>query len=167
MTLLTRKRYRGTSELIEDTKGESSLSDSKREGSEDEGPNSKKEEEAAPERQPQQAVQVVDTAVDKSLELGYRAARRRARELKKETSTPRLPTRATWVDLRDGTLFTGIECVVPQVHAPVQTPPSPAWSSGSLPVSPSSPIVPTPVASPADSSSVVLGIKSLLNTVKY
>ncbi|GKF84548.1 hypothetical protein Tco_0249446, partial [Tanacetum coccineum] len=31
--------------------------------------------------------------------------------------------------------------------APLQTPPSPEWSSGSLPVSPSSPLVPSPIAS--------------------
>ncbi|GJY72759.1 hypothetical protein Tco_0477190, partial [Tanacetum coccineum] len=31
---------------------------------------------------------------------------------------------------------------------PVQTPPSPEWSSGSLPISPSSLVVPSPIASP-------------------
>ncbi|GJY72673.1 hypothetical protein Tco_0476376 [Tanacetum coccineum] len=156
MTLLTRKRYRGTSELIKDTKGESSLLDSKRKGSEDEGPDSKKEEEAAPEGQPQQAVQVVDTAMDESLELGYGAARRRARELESNTVPIIFEIGQS---SRDGTVFMGIECVMPQVHAPIQTPPSPAWSSGSLPVSPSSPIVPTPVASPTSRSSSSVSVE--------
>ncbi|GKE65223.1 hypothetical protein Tco_1519384, partial [Tanacetum coccineum] len=61
---------------------------SKKEGSEDEGPDFKGEkEEAAPEGQ-QQAVQVVDTTIDGPLGLGYRAARCRALESTKEkTST--------------------------------------------------------------------------------
>ncbi|GKE10433.1 hypothetical protein Tco_1413984, partial [Tanacetum coccineum] len=58
---------------------ESSESDSKREGSADEGPDFK--EEAAPEGQQQQEVQVVDTTMDEPLGLGCRAARRRALEL--------------------------------------------------------------------------------------
>ncbi|GKC99708.1 hypothetical protein Tco_1169983 [Tanacetum coccineum] len=88
-TLPIRKRYRGTSELVEDTKEESSDSDTKREGSEDKGPGSddeghgledkgpsseEEEEKAAPEGQ-QQEVLVVDTAVDKPLGLRYGALR--------------------------------------------------------------------------------------------
>ncbi|GKA95712.1 hypothetical protein Tco_0817807 [Tanacetum coccineum] len=96
LTLPVRKRYRGTSELIEDTKGESSELDSKREGSEDvsldldnereshglddeghgldeegqsledEDPSIEEEEEAAPEGQ-QQAVLVVDILCSKQI----------------------------------------------------------------------------------------------------
>ncbi|GJZ93297.1 hypothetical protein Tco_0665362 [Tanacetum coccineum] len=79
-----------TSELVEDTKDESSNSDTEGEGSEDKGPGSEdedpgledkglgseKEEEAAPEGQ-QEAISVVDTAADKPLGLGYGALRRR------------------------------------------------------------------------------------------
>ncbi|GKG07956.1 hypothetical protein Tco_0333788, partial [Tanacetum coccineum] len=90
-TLPIRKRYRGTSKLVEDNKEESSDSDAEREGSEDEGPSSddeghsledeglglkKEEEEAAPEGQ-QQAVLVVDTVIDKPLGLRYGALIRR------------------------------------------------------------------------------------------
>ncbi|GKF38344.1 hypothetical protein Tco_0118405, partial [Tanacetum coccineum] len=64
-----------TSELVEDTKDESSDSDTTREGSEDEGPGSKdegpsleEEKEAAAEGQ-QQAVPVVDTTADEPLVL--------------------------------------------------------------------------------------------------
>ncbi|GKF22193.1 hypothetical protein Tco_0074515 [Tanacetum coccineum] len=58
----------------------------------------------------------------------------------------RHPTLVTWVDLEDGRVYTDILTYVPPV-APIQTPLSPEWSSGSLSVSPSSPAVPTLVAS--------------------
>ncbi|GKE39057.1 hypothetical protein Tco_1462462, partial [Tanacetum coccineum] len=157
LTLPTRKRYQGTSELILDTetKDESSDLDAEREGHglddeghglddeghglddeghglddeghglEDEGPGTEEEEEeVAPEGQ-QQAVQVVDTAVDKTLGLGYGAARHRALESTGEiapstyevrqssrsvlkhdgaerVSAFRQPTLVTWVDPEDG-----------------------------------------------------------------
>ncbi|GJW29301.1 putative reverse transcriptase domain-containing protein [Tanacetum coccineum] len=80
-----------TLELPEDLKGihsESSESDSEREGSEDEGPNFEEEgEEAAPEGQQQQAVQVVHITIDEPLGLGYGAVRRRALELTEEKTS--------------------------------------------------------------------------------
>nr|GEY91031.1 hypothetical protein [Tanacetum cinerariifolium] len=55
---------------------------SEREGSEDEGPDFKEdEEEVAHERQQQQAVQVKDKTMDEPLGSGYRAARHHALEL--------------------------------------------------------------------------------------
>nr|GFD21485.1 hypothetical protein [Tanacetum cinerariifolium] len=45
-------------------------------------------------------------------------------------------------DLDEEAALEGQQQAVPVVVAPVQTPPSPEWSSGSLPVSPSSLIVP-------------------------
>nr|GEU84017.1 hypothetical protein [Tanacetum cinerariifolium] len=117
-------------ELIKDTEGESSKSYSEREGSVNEGPDLEEEEEA--------------------ILKGYVHEQQRV----EETSTPRLPTRATWVDPRDGAIFTNIECIMPRVCAPIQTPPSLKWSSCSLPVSPSSSTVSTLVASQADSSPV-------------
>ncbi|GKE58732.1 hypothetical protein Tco_1497917, partial [Tanacetum coccineum] len=158
------------SELVKDTEDESLDSNTKREGSEDEGPGSEEEEEVAPEGQ-QQVVSVVDTAADEPLGLGYGALRRRELPLGEgsvpstfkigqitrsvleqqrveETPAPRPQVRATWVDLVDGTIYTDIPIYVPPVRIPVQTPPSPEWSSGSLPVSPSSPAIPTLVASP-------------------
>nr|GEV19377.1 hypothetical protein [Tanacetum cinerariifolium] len=94
-TLPIRKRYQGTSQLVEDTKDESLDSGTEREGSEseghsleDEGPGledeghglkdevlSTEEEEAVLEGQ-QQAVSVMDTAMDEPLRLGYEALRR-------------------------------------------------------------------------------------------
>ncbi|GKE55679.1 hypothetical protein Tco_1494864 [Tanacetum coccineum] len=68
-------------------------------------------------------------------------------ETTKETTTPRLPVRATWEDPVDDTVYMDIECVMPPVHEPIQTPASLEWSSGSLLVSLASLIVPSPVAS--------------------
>ncbi|GKB00322.1 hypothetical protein Tco_0828315 [Tanacetum coccineum] len=103
------------------------------------------------------------------LGLGYGAARCRTLELAKEitpstfeigqssrsmpdqqvadeTPTPRIPIRTTWIDPEDGTAYLDIE-IDPLSRAPVQTPTSPEWSSGSLPASPTSLTVPSPVAS--------------------
>nr|GEW41348.1 hypothetical protein [Tanacetum cinerariifolium] len=63
------------------------------EGSKDEGPNFEEEEEAAPEGQQQQAVQVVDTTIDEPLGLGYEATRRRTLELTNEKTPSTFRTR--------------------------------------------------------------------------
>ncbi|GJV94174.1 hypothetical protein Tco_1541987 [Tanacetum coccineum] len=73
--------------------------------------------------------------------LGYRAARHRALESTKEIAPSTFK-----VDPEDGRVYTDIPAYVP-LDAHVQTPPSPEWSSGSLPISPSSPVVPSPIAS--------------------
>ncbi|GKA45113.1 hypothetical protein Tco_0737909 [Tanacetum coccineum] len=144
-TLHIQKRYRGTSELVEDTEDESSDLDAEREGLddeghdlvdeghglEDEGPGLKKEEEeAAPEGQ-QRTILTVDTATNKPLSLGYRALRCQHKGAER-ISTFRHPTLVTWVDPKDGRVYTNILTYVPPV-VPVQTPPSLEWSSGSLP----------------------------------
>ncbi|GJV33338.1 hypothetical protein Tco_1393738 [Tanacetum coccineum] len=167
-TLPIRKRYQGTSELVEDIKDESLDSDTEREGSEDKGPGSE-EEEVAPEGR-QQVAPAKDTAVDEPLGLGYEALRRRelvigegempsmfevgqsSRSVSEHEGAERIsafrqPTLITWVDLEDGRVYTDIPTYVPPA-APVQTSPSPEWSFGSLPLSPSSPVVPTLIASP-------------------
>ncbi|GJX35073.1 hypothetical protein Tco_0246630 [Tanacetum coccineum] len=58
---------------------------------------------------------------------------------------PRI-TLGTWVDPEDGRVYTDVLAYTPPV-APVQTPPSLEWSSGSFPISPSSPLVPSPINS--------------------
>nr|GEY28969.1 hypothetical protein [Tanacetum cinerariifolium] len=116
---------------------------------EDEGPGL---EEAAPEGQ-QHAVSVIDKTTDEPLGLGYGALR--CHELRvEETPAPTPPVQATWVDHVDGTIYIDILIYVPPVYVHVQTPPSLKWSSSSLPVSSSCLAVPTPVASPADSSPI-------------
>ncbi|GJS90632.1 hypothetical protein Tco_0773268 [Tanacetum coccineum] len=125
-TLPLRKRYRGTSKLVEssdtETEGDESEADgadSESEESKDEGPDLEREETASGDQQ--QAVPVEDTAVDEPLGMGYGASRRCALELAEdttpstfeirqssrsvadrqgldETPTPRFPIRTTWVD---------------------------------------------------------------------
>nr|GEV32682.1 putative ribonuclease H-like domain-containing protein [Tanacetum cinerariifolium] len=83
-------------------------------------------------------------AADEPLGLGYRAARHRVLELAK--GYPFVPHGRTQWTVQFTRVF---ECVMPPVRTPVQTRASPEWSSCSLPVSPTSLIVPSPVASPA------------------
>nr|GEV93762.1 retrotransposon protein [Tanacetum cinerariifolium] len=60
-------------------------------------------------------------------------------------------------DLEDDKVYIDIPTYVPPV-APVQIPPSPKWSSGSLPVSPSSLVVPTSVASPVTTLATTIAV---------
>ncbi|GJY24305.1 hypothetical protein Tco_0397963, partial [Tanacetum coccineum] len=125
-------------------KDESLDSDTEREGSEDDGPGSEEEEEEAAPKGQQQAVLVVDIAVDEtSVE---------------ETPTLRPRVYITWVDHVDGTIYTDIQVDVPPARVPVQTPPSLEWSYDSLLVSPSSLVVPTPVASPVTTSAATIAV---------
>nr|GEZ84377.1 hypothetical protein [Tanacetum cinerariifolium] len=194
-------RYRGTSELILDTKTEDESSNSDAEGEdsddegrgledkgigsddeghglEDEGPGLE-EEEVAPEGQ-QQVVLVMDTAASEPLGLGYETLRHCElasgegsvpstfkvgqssrsvpdQEGVERISTFRQPILVTWVDPEDGRIYTDIPNYVPPV-APVQTPPSPEWSSGSLPVSLSSPVVPSPITSLVTTSATIISV---------
>nr|GEU93198.1 zinc finger, CCHC-type [Tanacetum cinerariifolium] len=119
----------------------------------------------------------MDIAMDEPLGLGYEALRRHELALGdgsipsqfeigqssrsmseqqrlKETPAPRPPVYATLVDPVDGTIYTKIPIFVPPVRVHVWTPPSPEWSSGSLPVSP----VPTPVASTATTPAATIAV---------
>ncbi|GJY28554.1 hypothetical protein Tco_0404321 [Tanacetum coccineum] len=69
----------------------------------------------------------------------------------------RQPTLDTWADPEDGRFYTNILAYVP-LAAHVQTPPSPEWSSGSLPISPSSLVVPSPIASPMATPTTTISI---------
>nr|GEW22067.1 reverse transcriptase domain-containing protein [Tanacetum cinerariifolium] len=192
-------RYHGTSELIEDTEGESSKPDSKRGGSEDESSDSNDEREShglddeshgsddESHGLDDESHGVYDKShgldneghgledegqglEDRGPGLGYEAAMRRALELTEEIvpsmyevgqssrsvleqegaeriSTFTQPTLITWVDLEDGRVYTDILTYVPPT-TPIQTPSSLEWSLGSLLVSQSSPIVPSPIALP-------------------
>ncbi|GKC30857.1 hypothetical protein Tco_1038151 [Tanacetum coccineum] len=169
-TLYIRKRYRGTSEPIldietKDDELEAEGAGSVNEESEDKGPGLEGEEDASEDQQ-KQVVPVEDTTVDKPLGLGYRAAIRRALKLEEDpvpstfevgqssrsvldqlraNKTPRIPTHPTWVDPDHDTIYLDIE-IDPRSHAPIQTQASPEWSTSSLPVSPASLTVPSPVA---------------------
>ncbi|GKC18830.1 hypothetical protein Tco_1020980 [Tanacetum coccineum] len=160
-TLPVRKRYKGTSELILDTDSEGD--ELGKEDEEDESSDADDERERV-------RVLVVDKAVSEPLGLGYEAARRRALESTKEiapstyevgqssrsvpeqegverVSAFRQPTLVTWVDLKDDRVYTDILAYAP-LAAPVQTPPSLEWSSGSFSYFSILNIVPITIASP-------------------
>ncbi|GJY97896.1 hypothetical protein Tco_0514806 [Tanacetum coccineum] len=141
-----RKRYRGTSEPILDTetKGDESEAEgtgSESEESEDEGPDSESEDAASEDQR--HALGLAEGPVPGTFKVGQSS--RFVPDQWREDDTPMLPTRPTWVDPKDGTVYIDIEFNAPPVRAPVQTLASPEWSSNSLPVSPASLIVPSPV----------------------
>nr|GFB29139.1 hypothetical protein [Tanacetum cinerariifolium] len=172
------KRYRGTSELIfgtdseEDEEIEESLDSGESEDVDDEGPTAEDEdpaiedegladyegrgiesdglglgeEEAVPEGQ-QRAVLVVGTTMSEPLGLGQGSGSAPEHERSERVSAFRQPTLTTWTDLEDGMIYIDVP-VYPPPAPPVQTPPSPEWTSGSLPISPLLSAVPSPVSSP-------------------
>ncbi|GJY76790.1 hypothetical protein Tco_0481906 [Tanacetum coccineum] len=124
------------------------------------------EEEAVPEGQ-QHAALVVGTTVSAPLGLGYGALRRRDLALEEDqvysmfevgqgsgsapeserperVSAFRQPTLTTWTYPEDGMVYIDVPAYPPPTP-PVQTPPSPKWTSGSLPISPSPSVVPSPI----------------------
>ncbi|GKE22348.1 hypothetical protein Tco_1433860, partial [Tanacetum coccineum] len=126
------------------------------------------EEEAVPEGQ-QKAVLVVGTALSAPLGLGYGALRHRELTLEEDqvystfkvgqgsgsaqdskrperVSAFRQPTLTTWTDPEDGMVYIDVLTYPPL--PPIQTPPSPEWTSGSLPISLSLFVVPSPISSP-------------------
>ncbi|GKE55466.1 hypothetical protein Tco_1494651, partial [Tanacetum coccineum] len=123
------------------------------------------EEEVVPEGQ-QQAVLVVGTAASTPLGLGYGALRHRELSLEEDqvyntfkvgqgsgsapdserVSAFKQPTLTTWIDPKDGMVY--IDFLTYPPLPPIQTPPSPQWTSGSLPISPSPFVVPSPISSP-------------------
>ncbi|GKB73012.1 hypothetical protein Tco_0934424, partial [Tanacetum coccineum] len=127
------------------------------------------EEEVVPRGQ-QQIALVVWTTVSEPLGLGYEALRRRELALEEgdiystfeveqgsgsepESERPervsafRQPTLTTWIDLEDGMIYIDIPDYPPQAP-PVQIPPSPEWTFGSLPISLLHFAVPSPISSP-------------------
>ncbi|GKD50846.1 hypothetical protein Tco_1279822 [Tanacetum coccineum] len=154
LTLPLWKRYRGTSELILDTKTEGNESEaegigSKSEESEDEGPRAAR----------RRALDLAEDIAHSTYEVGQSSGSVPVQQTVEETTPPRLPVCATWEDLVDGTVYTDIECVMPPVHAPVQTLASPEWSSSSLPVSPASLTVPSPIASPETTLAATIAVE--------
>ncbi|GKA96374.1 hypothetical protein Tco_0818469, partial [Tanacetum coccineum] len=189
-----RKRYRGTSELVEDSEEddeedeeieESMDSDSVSKDAEDEGPTVEDEDHAAEDEgltagvegpgmhdegyglddeiydmddesrgvdhedhsvesdilgleEEEEAIlggqQQAAPVMSAPLGLGYGALRRR-------------PILTTWTYPEDGMVYIDVPTYPPPAP-PVQTPPSPEWTSGSLPISPSHSDVPSPISSP-------------------
>nr|GEY69672.1 hypothetical protein [Tanacetum cinerariifolium] len=159
------KRYRGTSELILDTdsKGdelgnkddeevkESSDSDSESEDAKDEGG-----DKAVPEGQQRTAL-VVETTMGQSLRFVPESER------PERVSVLRQPPLTTWIDPKDGIAYINVHAY-PTPAPPVQTPPSPEWSFGSLPISLAAFIIPLPISSPMISLTVPLPLASSATT---
>ncbi|GKA54127.1 hypothetical protein Tco_0753076 [Tanacetum coccineum] len=150
--LPSRKRYRGTSELVKDEEEDDEREDERREDEEDEGHTAEDEDPAArdeglaagdegpgmrveslclkgdtdiPKGQ-QRAAPVVETAMDEPLGLEP--------ERPERVLALRQPTLTTWIDPEDGRAYIDVPAYPPPTP-PIQTPPSPEWSSGSLPIS--------------------------------
>ncbi|GJT41053.1 hypothetical protein Tco_0940918 [Tanacetum coccineum] len=68
-------------------------------------------------------------------------------ERPERVSALRQPTLTTWIDPEDGRAYIDVPAYLPPAP-PVQTPPSPEWSSGSLPISPAPSTIPSPISSP-------------------
>ncbi|GJU09271.1 hypothetical protein Tco_1125701 [Tanacetum coccineum] len=68
-------------------------------------------------------------------------------ERPERVSASRQPALTTWTDSEDGMVHIDV-LAYPPPAPPVQTPPSPEWTSGLLPISPSFSFVPSPVSSP-------------------
>ncbi|GJV32766.1 hypothetical protein Tco_1393166 [Tanacetum coccineum] len=68
-------------------------------------------------------------------------------ERPERVSTSKQPTLTTWTNPEDSTVYIDVPAYPPPAP-PVQTPPSPEWLSGLLPISPATSIVPSPIPSP-------------------
>ncbi|GJR70128.1 hypothetical protein Tco_0016193 [Tanacetum coccineum] len=121
LTFPVRKRYIGTSDLILDTDSEGDKL-----GDED----TKEDEE------------------DKSLDTDDERERERDREEEAALKGHAFEsTEEIAPNPEDDRVYTDIPAYAPPT-VPIQTPLSPEWSFGSLPISPSSPVVPSPIALP-------------------
>ncbi|GJX22932.1 hypothetical protein Tco_0227377 [Tanacetum coccineum] len=153
---------------------ESSDSDSVSEDAKDEGPTTEDEDPTVGDEG--LAMGDEGPAVGEPLGLGYGALRRREIALgegrmpsifevgqssgsvpeskrPERVSALRQPTLTTWIDPEDGIVYIDVPAYPPPAP-PVQTPPSPEWSSSLLHVSPAPSIVPSPISSPMISLTV-------------
>ncbi|GJS09159.1 hypothetical protein Tco_0365955 [Tanacetum coccineum] len=82
-----------------------------------------------------------------TFEVGQGSGSAPQSERPKRKSAFRQPTLTTWTDPEDGMIYIDIPDYPPP-SPPLQTPPLPEWTSGSLPISLSHTDVPSPVSSP-------------------
>ncbi|GKF38540.1 hypothetical protein Tco_0118601, partial [Tanacetum coccineum] len=83
-----------------------------------------------------------------TFEVGHGSRSAPESEIPKRVSAFRQPTLTTWTDSEDGMIYIDIPGYPPPTP-PVQTPPSPEWTSGSFPISLSHSDVPLPVSPPS------------------
>nr|GEZ51477.1 hypothetical protein [Tanacetum cinerariifolium] len=123
---------------------ESSDSNSKSEGTKDEGPTAEDEDPAAEDKDPSAGYEGL-AAGDEGLGMRVQSLGLGGDEAVPEGQQQ--PTLTTWIDLEDGRTYIDVPAY-PSPVLPVQTPPSLEWSSGLLPISPASSINPLPISSP-------------------
>ncbi|GKE12121.1 hypothetical protein Tco_1415672 [Tanacetum coccineum] len=174
--LPSRKRFRGTSELVEDSEEdddeedeeiyESMDSDSVSVDVKDEGPTIADEDPAAGKRSrglddEGHGVESDELGLEEDDEEAVPGGSGSAPESERpeRVSTSRQPTLTTWIDPEDGMVYIDVPAY-PPAAPPVQTPPSPEWTSSSLPISPSPSVVPSPISSPM----IPLTVPSLVAT---
>ncbi|GJY98239.1 hypothetical protein Tco_0515149 [Tanacetum coccineum] len=175
--LPSRKRYRGTLELVEDSEvyddeedeeiEESMDSDSMSEDAKDEGPTAEDEDPAAEDEGLTAGVEGPgmddegyglddeSRGIDDeghSVESGGLGLEEEEEvylgsERPERVSAFRRPTLTTWTDPEDCMIYIDIPDY-PPLAPPIQTPPSPEWTSGSLPISPLPSDNPSPISSP-------------------
>nr|GEY65469.1 hypothetical protein [Tanacetum cinerariifolium] len=156
-TLPIWKRYQGISKpiLVTETEGNESEAEgirSESKESEEEGPGSEGEEVTR-----RRVQELVEDPMPSTFEVGQSS--RSVPDQQVADKTHMLPARPTWVDLEDGTIYIDIKLDAPLVRALIQTPTSPEWSSSSLPISPTSLTVPSPVASPVTTLAATITVK--------
>nr|GEY38775.1 hypothetical protein [Tanacetum cinerariifolium] len=88
----------------------------------------------------QRAALIMETAISQSSRFVPESER------PKRVSASRHPTLTTWTDPEDDMVYIDVHAY-PSPAPLVQTPPSPEWTSGSFPISPSTSIVPSPMIS--------------------
>ncbi|GKA06341.1 hypothetical protein Tco_0685565 [Tanacetum coccineum] len=138
--LLVRKRYRGTSELILDTDSEE---DEIREEDTDEDEGHGLDDEDHGLDDEGHSVESVGLGLEGRRRLYLRGFGSVLEpERPEKVSALKQPTLTTWIGLEDGITYIDVPAYPPPAP-PVQTPPSPEWSSGLLPVSPSPSTVPS------------------------
>ncbi|GJY33541.1 hypothetical protein Tco_0418010 [Tanacetum coccineum] len=125
---------------------ESMDSDSVSEDAEDEGPIAEDEDPTAEDKGLTTGVEDLGD-VYSTFEVGQGSGSAPESERPERVSAFRQPTLTTWTDPEDGMIYIDIPDYPPPAP-PVQTPPSPEWTSGSLPISPSHSDVPSPISSP-------------------
>ncbi|GKB56914.1 hypothetical protein Tco_0913100, partial [Tanacetum coccineum] len=161
LALLVRKRYQGTSELILDTDseedeiGEEDTNEDEGRGLDDEGHGldneghglddeghglddegrSVESDGLSLEGEEETVPEVEEDQVYSTLEIGQGSGSVPEPERPERVSALRHPTLTTWIDPKDGIAYINIPAYPPPAP-PAQTPPSPEWSSSSLPVSP-------------------------------
>ncbi|GJT16724.1 reverse transcriptase domain-containing protein [Tanacetum coccineum] len=182
-TLLVRKRYKGTSELILGTNSEgdelgdeevSLDSDSRSEDAKDEGPAAGDEDPGLDDKgyglddescgidDEGHSVESDGLGLEEEDEAGSGSAPELERS--ERVSAFRQPAFTTWTDPEDGTVYIDV-LTYPPSAPPIQTPPSPDWTPGSLPISPSHSDVPSPVSSPLISLTVPSPVATLTATI--